>query len=559
MLCPGCGLYNPSERRLCVSCGTRLTALPTSELPTLASNSFVPEDDFSAVKTTERPQIRPPHTPDELTYWESQHELQAKKPAIPTVVGIALTVGILAISAAISIFIFSRSTGDIRLFDKGERELANGQFAFAVKTLEQATARNPKDARIFLALARAYVGIDQIDKAWDCIGQAQQLGTSLVAEPTLASDLANYYRQRGEYEKAIDLLRPLAKADVSGKKAELADLDALWGDEALRDGKIELALRCWEEVKDLHDGSRFGEAESRLTTIYQKLATTLASSNDDAKALDYLSKLNSIAQNAHNYEMAAEIYERDGQLELAVDQMRQAIKLDSTNSVLTGKLASLLQRRGKELLDQGNTDSGYAYLQQAKEVDPKIELPDMALRSLNVGFEGREPKLSGEVWNAGQKAVSNLDMKVELWDQVNSKILWSEDRHIIDEYEPPLDLHQSKSFEFVATVPVKSDGSSAFRVFLNGSLYKLYPIGRKQNKDDTADGANTIPENKKDNASAMPRDKANIPPIAPNYRYEPMPPRVNSDATTAPVNGDQQDKGTKGPSSEEKTMKDLDL
>ncbi|HEY9712912.1 MAG TPA: hypothetical protein V6C72_05555, partial [Chroococcales cyanobacterium] len=318
---------------------------------------------------------------------------------MPTVLGLVITVTVLLVSAGATAFFLTKQPDDERLYQQGQKELANGQYAFAVKTLTAVSALRPKDPKVFLGLARAYVGVDQVEKAWDCISQAQQLGSGVVAEPSLASDLANYYRQRGKYERAIELLRPLAKADIAGKKAELADLDALWGDESLRAGNLDQSLRCWEEVRDLREGSRYGEADARLSTIYQRLANTMASEKKDDQALAYLNKLNNIAQNARNYEMAAELYERQGQLDLAIDQMRKAISMSTKNQLMDKKLSKLLARRGKELLDQGNSDTGYAYLQQAKEVvsggEPAFS-GTVALRSLNVGFtnHGHMPEIS---------------------------------------------------------------------------------------------------------------------------------------------------------------------
>jgi len=46
--------------------------------------------------------------------------------------------------------------------------------------------------------------------------------------PQLTSDLAKYYEQRNQYSRAAELLRPLAGQNIPHKKAELADLDALW-------------------------------------------------------------------------------------------------------------------------------------------------------------------------------------------------------------------------------------------------------------------------------------------------------------------------------------------
>lgn len=548
MKCPGCGLYHPNQYERCVSCGVSFKQAEGGD--------FDDEDRGMPVDTMERP-VEQPH---ELSYEETKAAPQRRskklgvslQSRLPTMVGALTAVTVLLVSAGATIFFLTKSPDDERLFVKGKKELANGQYAFAVGTLEQAAALRNKDSRVFLALARAYVGVDQVDKAWDAISQAQQLGSGVVEEPQLASDLANYYRQRGKYDKALDLLRPLAKANVPGKKAELADLDALYGDEALRTGKIDLALRCWEEVKELREGSRFSEAEARLATIYQKMASNFASKNDDQKALKYLNKLNAIAQNAKNYEMASELYEKNEKLDLAIDQMRLAIKYSTHNPVYERKLASLLTRRGKELLDAGDTDAGYGYLQQAKTMDPTNSLPSVTLRGVNVGLDGGMPKLSGEIWNPGDEPVNSLHVKVELVDTVSKRVLWTRDQKVVDEFVQPLQGRESKQIDFVAGTPVRMNGTNEFRVYLDNKLYKSYRLGDKKR-----DGGNDNLGTTDSDTAAAPvklRPRMEVRDTTPAPAPAPAPDRaVVPDVSPAPVEAPKPRE-----SAEDKTMKDLD-
>jgi tetratricopeptide (TPR) repeat protein len=464
---------------------------------------------------------------------------------------------VLLVSTGATIFFLTKAPDDVRLYQEGVKQLADGQYAFAVTTLNSAAALRPKDARIYLALARAYVGIDQVNKAWDCVNHAQQLGSSVSTEPALASDLANYYRQHGDFERAINLLRPLAKANVAGKRAELADLAAAWGDEALRNGKTEMALRCWEEVHELNDGSRASEAESRLATIYQKMANKLASNEDqkdDEDALKYLNKLNNIAQNPHNYELAADLYEKQKHLELAIDQLRKAHELSGKNLTIERKLADLLSRRGKELLDEGNTDAGYGYLQQAKQLSPENSLPAVALRNLSVTSNGGMPRITGDVWNPTDNSINSLTMKVELFDTNDSRVLWTKDVRVIDEFVPALAGHASKSFDVVSGEPSRGNGTAEFRIYLDGNLYKEYPIGEKRTAGRGDDSSDSQPSRTAARSTSAPpvapqRQRAQAPPpVAPPIQAVPAPaPTVE----TPPV-------VHSGPSSEEKTMKDLD-
>jgi tetratricopeptide (TPR) repeat protein len=402
---------------------------------------------------------------------------------------------------------------------------------------------NPK---IMLALARAYVGVDQIDKAKDCIAKAQLLGKGIIEDPDLASQLANYYRVHSRYDKACELLRPLAQANIPGKKAELADLDALWGDQELRDGHLEKALSLWEEVKDLKEGSRFSESDARLSTIYQRLAAKLVSDKKDKEALVYLSKLNAIADNSRNYEMAAEIYERTGQYELAIDQLRKAQRFSTRDDSIKRKLAALLNKRGKELLDSGDLDTGYGYLQQARSVDPSNTVPTVTLKTVTIDLQGGMPHISGQVWNPTDSAINALTMKVDLVDtKAGDKVLWTKESAVVDEFVPPLPSREGKKIDLTGGASVRNDGSCEFKVYFDGKLYNSYPIGKKDRaeKSDIA--------KKADPASAP-------PPAAANLNSGASGANSGSNSGTQTQEEPPLAPAIKPSSAEEKTMKELE-
>ena len=556
MKCPACGLYHPPQYEHCISCGANLSGAEQPEHR---------QEDYPLVSTAERPQPRP----SEPMEGGAPHARRSKvvghahRSVLPTAVGIVVALAILLVSAGVTIFFLTKPGDDELLFREGQRELANGQYAFAVKTLERVMALRANDARVYLSLARAYVGVDQVDKAWDAIAHAQQLGIGVAAEPQLASELANYYRQRGEHERAIGLLRPLAQANIPGKRAELADLCALWGDEAIRQGDLDRALKCWEEVRELRDGTRYLESDARLATIYQKMVAKFIANKDDTRALAYLAKLNIIAANASNYERMAEIYERRGELELAIDQLRTAAGLPSKGANLDRRLAALLAKRGKELLDQGDTAGGYAYLQQARSLDPVNVVPSVTLRSVNVAIEPGSalPRLSGEVWNPGPKDVKFLTLKVELWNTVTQKVVWDREQKLIDEFVPPLAPEDSKPFDVMAAVPVKDDGMTEFRVYLDGGLYKAYPIrSAKAAKEGESTGPRAPQTMKAPLLPALPAPEpaaAPVPPPAAPAAPPVAPPVPQITAPQAPPAEPAEPKAPEQP--ENQTLKDLEL
>lgn len=415
MNCPACGLYHPAFYERCIACGMVFKPVSQQNQETIPA---LPEVD--ARSSLARIRFRD---------LQDQEELKAKSNIIESSSGVVKAIQsksnkrglfiallIALVFAGATAFFLGRSPDDKRLLDLGKRQLATGQYAFAVQTLSKAAALRSNDPNVYLALARAYIGVDQLSEAWNCITHAQQLGAGVIADPALASELANYYKQHGQLEKAIDLLRPLANAALPGKKGELADLDAMRGDDCIEQGKLDEAKRLWEEVERLNEGVRSTEAKSRLATIYLKLVDIAYSNGDDAKALDYLSKLNALEENARNYLLAADICEHGGKTEEAINQVQKALKLTTDDQTLKNKLAQLYMQRGKELIKSGDTVGGYAYFQQANSLDPAMGYPSVALKNLNVEVAGGKAKIAGEIWNPSLKNLDSLSMKVQLSD-----------------------------------------------------------------------------------------------------------------------------------------------
>lgn len=600
MRCPNCGTYHPSQYQNCVSCGQEFYVEEEIETAPL-SDSANADDGRRAVSTHNRNYADPDYIPPasepfaqvryDVSRKDSGDDLfddfsesgarpgskldrkpgsnsgakpgekrRSKNMSLSLKSGMPLTGGVLfglttiLIFAGATIFFLTKAPEEDRLLGKGLKELDNGQYAFAVETLTKASNSAKDNPKIMLALARAYVGVDQIDKAKDCIAKAQQLGKGIVEDPDLASQLANYYRVHSRYDKACELLRPLAQANIPGKKAELADLDALWGDQELRDGHLERALNLWEEVKDLKEGSRFSESDARLSTIYQRLAEKLVSEKKDKEALVYLSKLNAIADNSRNYEMAADIYERTGQYELAIDQLRKAQRFSTRDDSIKRKLAALLNKRGKELLDSGELDTGYGYLQQAKSVDPSNTVPTVTLKTVTIDLQGGMPHISGQVWNPTDSAINALTMRVELVDsKAGDKVLWTKESAVVDEFVPPLPAREGKKIDLTGGASVRNDGSCEFKVYFDGKLYNSYPIGKKERGEKS-----DVAKAKSDSSSLPALAPANSGASGSSSSSSSSSSASSSSGLTQPQEEPPLAPTIKQPSAEEKTMKELE-
>lgn len=516
MQCPGCGLYHPARYEQCVSCGRQLNGGDVSS---------------SAESEEQHEQYIEHEESDEEADIPRKRSTKAKtaKKGIPITM-IVIGVGILLASAGGTFFFLSRPPESERLLSEGQKQLANGQFAFAEKTLEQARSIKPDDPKILLSLARAYVGTDQVERAWSCVTQAKQTGVGVMSDPQLASDLAKYYIQRNQHSRAADLLRPLAEQSVPHKKTELADLDALWGDDCFNRGETPQALACWEEIKRLGEGSRFTECDTRLATIYQKLSNEAYAKDDLEGAISALNNLNHLAPSPQTYEKCGDLYAKQGKLDLAIDQIRSAIKAGSGSKELNHKLASLLSKRGKELLEQGKSDDGYAYLQQAQSFDSALKLPTVGLRDVNINIDaqGGLVRASGQAWNPGPNQVSYLTVKAEVFDTINSQVIWSKEQRVVDEFVAPLQKNESRPFDISGPFTAGQAGLE-LRVYLDGRIYKSYELGKEGAHQPVAPAPapDAVPQ-----LRPAPTVPQLAPPIQPNPNTPAPPPGVSPEERT---------------------------
>ena len=206
MRCPTCGTSHPSHYEQCVSCGKDFYA--PEELPEEesfdASSVGQPQFDENQMKAARSHASghdegaashssqatsgrRKQHHDIRRTgaTWEFDDEPKHKrrsegmknmlKSGAPQAAGVVTALVILTLSAGATFFFLTKAPESDRLLSKGLKELENGQFAFAVATLSKAEGGS-QNARVQLALARAYIGVDQVDKAWECIGKAKELG-----------------------------------------------------------------------------------------------------------------------------------------------------------------------------------------------------------------------------------------------------------------------------------------------------------------------------------------------------------------------------------------------
>ncbi len=479
---------------------------------------------------------------------------------IPSAVkGVLVAIVIAGICFAGTIFYLKFSQGfNSGSLETGIAEINRGEYARAIKSLKLALKQNPKNADIYLALAQAYVGTDEVDQAWTYIEEARANGKSITSCPQLASQLANYYSKKNEFAKAIDILRPLVSETTPEKKAELADLDALWGDDCLDHNKLDQALTCWEEVRQLGTGTRLPEADQKLALIYQRLANNYANNKQDKEALTYLAKLGTVSQNYKSHEMASDIYERDGQTVLAIDELKKANEL-TDSSAIKNKLVSLLISYGKTLMNNGDSTNGLAYLQEAQKIDSSIEIPQLVLKNVNVNLKHNTVVINGVIFNNSQTPINDLTIRAELTQKSSHETVFKEEKILIDQFNEALKPDESRNFEFVCKNTTSANPSDlSINVYLNNNLYQSY--GLNENHVDNALTNNSNTETTKGSEPTI-KTVSNDNKESDNSTTKPT---VIKNASDSPTKSGEEIKDSKQDSNEpesneEKTLKDLDM
>ena len=170
MNCPECGLYHPSRYDQCVSCGCKFKELtdPQASSKKQAFQALKNKDEISEDEEEQEQaanDLDDQFENNERNLRKDRRFDKATKGGLPFSMGITLVIGILLASAGGTFFFLSRPPESERLLQEGLKQLNNGQYAFAQKTLEQAMSVKPNDPKVLLALARAYVGTDQVEKA----------------------------------------------------------------------------------------------------------------------------------------------------------------------------------------------------------------------------------------------------------------------------------------------------------------------------------------------------------------------------------------------------------
>lgn len=230
--------------------------------------------------------------------------------------------------------------------------------------------------------------------------------------------------------------------------------------------------------QNVPQGSRLNAADSRLVSTYLKIADEKMAKGKDSEALEFYQKVNKIAPNALACERSSDILNRLGYVELAIEQLRSAVKAgNGAGSIeLNKKMASLLGSAGKQLLDKGDSKTGHEYLREAQSFAEKT-VPRLSLRDVSVKYDAAKGVFhaSGEVLNPTEIQINQLKIRADIVDTKTSLVLWSKVQLVVDEFSRPMNGHETRPFNVVG--PCQSgDGNIELKIYIENKYYGSYAI-----------------------------------------------------------------------------------
>ena len=137
---------------------------------------------------------------------------------------------------------------------KGDLLMATGQYQLAIKPYEALLSYTPNDPQILLGLSTAHQRISQYAVAEEYMGQILDI-PGLSENPFFLARAANFYRCKGDYERALTLISEagLWGDSVEEKAYVLTEQTRYF----LARGELSSARNSYEALTNLRDGNMY--------------------------------------------------------------------------------------------------------------------------------------------------------------------------------------------------------------------------------------------------------------------------------------------------------------
>jgi tetratricopeptide (TPR) repeat protein len=269
------------------------------------------------------------------------------------------------------------------LVRRGEWYMKQGKAVLATHQFERLVRNHPNYYEGYFLLGRAYLEINDPEKAANAFARAAQLGGEKASETRTVVALAEYIIAKGSYEKA-ELVLLKAWREVSQAKrvdpflnSAIVNLYLTWGDaisaqeDAAGNGvdyekAFELYWKCMAYVVTPEERTK---AKKRLTESLDNVLSVYIVNQENKKAEEALIKALKYDKNPAWMKALADLFRKQAKLEKALVWYERAY---SENPALAAQsLVAALQEKELEQRASGNTKDAEKTFERASKIANK--------------------------------------------------------------------------------------------------------------------------------------------------------------------------------------------
>jgi len=217
---------------------------------------------------------------------------------------------------------------------EAKRQLINGEVDLAIKNLDLAISKNPKNDAAYFEMSRIYqmIGGDSKDKSLKFAEKASELDPDNI---WYHRNIIAIYKQQKKYDLAAKEAALLVKKypDEKGNYYQLANM-------YIHDNNLKAALKTYQEIQN-HFGYEEG-VSLQIKQIYLKMGEY----NKALKELDILIEHN--PETKKFYGMAADIYLSQKEYEKAYENYEKILSIDPKDGRVHLAISDYYKMKGQQ-------------------------------------------------------------------------------------------------------------------------------------------------------------------------------------------------------------------
>jgi len=267
------------------------------------------------------------------------------------------------------------------MMTRGEWLMKQGKVALAAREFEQVVRRYRNSYEAHLALGKAYMEIDEPQKAAKEFKVASLLKVGNPRESGAHIAISRLMIAEGKYEDAERELVKAYRARPQNKKdpelqAAMVDLYEDWGDWYLE----QTPANYEEAFLKFSTGLRFVKSDQAQLSLKDKLVSSAKllsdvydNNKDYDKAIAVMKRALHYQYTADNMAAISAFFEEKADVDSAIVWSRKAYELDPKRISLN--LSQLLIKKGRELNEAHLPKKAEAYFAEAQKVNDTVKTP----------------------------------------------------------------------------------------------------------------------------------------------------------------------------------------